>query len=257
MFNAKNGKELKVYRNDYLVGGQISSNFKGKRSNFSFGRLLALMAGHPENGYYRIIDGDKPLTLDNITTLKDYMKTSTSSREYKKIVPQEQPSIIAMGSNGGEGNDGFDILIEKDKIKNYFLNYVPCEDNIQYKTEDGLIFTDRVKALQHQLSIDKGKELAHVVIQDKGGWVLAEKMYLSQVNYYDGKPLNYNFKTIFESTEGIQEIGDKTYLVEEAASGTHQFKTKEEMEKWLKAKALIDMVIDYRYNPARIASLIS
>lgn len=44
VYNTKNGRELRVYQNEKLVGGQISSNFKGTRSNYSFARLLALMA---------------------------------------------------------------------------------------------------------------------------------------------------------------------------------------------------------------------
>ena len=263
VFNAKNGRELKVYQNEKLIGGQISSRFKGKRANFSFGRLLALMAGHEEKGYYRLIDENQPLSLENITTLQDYMKSTTeekkatpSTRTPRKTVAKKEPVILALPSTEPD-EKALDIIIPKTKIREYFLDYVPCDDNIEYQTEDGLIFTDRAKALLHQLSVDKGKELAAMVMADKGGWVLAEKIYLSQVDYSTGKPLNYNFKDIYESHVGIREIGEKTYLVEADDKDVQQFSSKEEMERWLKAKALVDMVIDMRYSVDKIAGLIA
>lgn len=254
VFNASNGRELKVYQNDKLNVGQISSKFKGKRGNYSFARLLALMAGYESTGYYRLIDFNKPLTLDNITTLKDHMKNShglVSKNSDEKLV-------ITATSSVPEKLDGdFDICIGKEKIEKYFLDYVPCSDKLEYITEDGLLFTDRTKALLHQLSVDKGKELARKVLNAKAGYILAEEMYLSQVNYYEGKPLDYNFRTILENSEGVREIGDTTYLVDTEKSGVRQFEHKEDMEKWLKAKALVDMVVDYRYNVDRIANLIN
>ena len=258
VYNAKNGRELRVYQNEKLIGGQISSNFKGKRSNYSFARLLALMAGNPEKGYYRIIDGDKPLTLDNVTTLEDYMSNAMGSVAKKQpVLIKDEPFIKAVPSNPKDkfGKE-FDIVINKEDLMSYMLDYVPCEENIQFVTEDGLIFDERVKALTHQLNIDKGKELANIVLKDKGGYALAEKMYLSQVSYRDGKPLNYNFKSVLENNSGIKEKGDTTYLVESGAEGVKQFQTKEDMERWLKAKALVDMVVDYRYNVSRVAEMI-
>lgn len=108
----------------------------------------------------------------------------------------------------------------------------------------------------HQLNIDKGKELANIVLKDKGGWVLAEKMYLSQVSYRDGKPLDYNFKSVLENNSGIREVGDTKYLVESGVEGVKEFDTREGLERWLKAKALVDMVVDYRYNVSRVAEMI-
>ena len=253
VFNAKNGRELRVYQNDKLVGGQISSNFKGRRSNYSFARLLALMAGCPERGYYRIIDSSKPLTLDNITTLQDYM----SNISHKEPVVKHEQIIKAIPSDPKDKfGDNFNIVINKEDLMTYMLDYVPCEENVQFITEDGLIFTERTKALLHQLNIDKGKELANIVLKDKGGYALAEKMYLSQVSYRDGKPLDYNFKSVLENNSGIIEKGDTTYLVESGAEGVKQFETREGLERWLKAKALVDMVVDYRYNVSRVAEMI-
>lgn len=253
VYNAKNGRELRVYQNDKLAGGQISSNFKNKRSNYSFARLLALMAGNPEKGYYRIIDASKPLTLDNITTLQDYM----SNIAHKDPEIKQEPIIKAIPSDPKDkyGKE-FNIVINKEDLITYMLDYVPCEENIQFITEDGLIFTERSKALLHQLNIDKGKELANIVLKDKGGWVLAEKMYLSQVSYRDGKPLDYNFKSVLENNSGIREVGDTKYLVESGVEGVKEFDTREGLERWLKAKALVDMVVDYRYNVSRVAEMI-
>lgn len=260
VFNAKNGRELKVYTNEKLIGGQISSRFKGKRANFSFGRLLALMAGHEEKGYYRIIDEEKPLTLENITTLQDYMKSNSkeSSNKPKLVkdpVIKKDPAIIALPSDGKKEED-MDIIIYKDKIREYFLEYVPCEDKLDFITEDGLIFNDRAKALMHQLNVDKGKELANKVVKAKAGYELAEEMYLSQVDYSTGKPLDYNFRTILENNTGIREVGERTYLVEADDKDVQQFRDKEELDRWLKAKALVDMVVDMRYNVSKIAGLI-
>lgn len=260
VFNAKNGRELKVYQNERLIGGQISSRFKNKRGNFSFGRLLAMMAGH-EEGYYRIIDDKQPLTLDNVTTLKDYMKSPNKDEDKPATKKRGQKkSILSASINLAPKDDIFsgsrDIVISQDKIKEYFLDYVPCEDNMQYVTEDGLIFTDRAKALLHQLNVDKGKELAEMVMKDKGGWALAEKIYLSQVDYSTGKPVDYNFKKIYENDSGIKEMGDKTYLVEADDKDTHQFADKNELERWLKAKALVDLVIDMKYNVDKIAGFV-
>ena len=253
VYNAKNGRELRVYQNDKLAGGQISSNFKNKRSNYSFARLLALMAGNPEKGYYRIIDASKPLTLDNITTLQDYM----SNIAHKDPEIKQEPIIKAIPSDPKDKyGEEFNIVINKEDLITYMLDYVPCEENIQFITEDGLIFTERTKALMHQLNIDKGKELANIVLKDKGGWVLAEKMYLSQVSYRDGKPLDYNFKSVLENNVGIREVGDTKYLVESGAEGVKEFDTREGLERWLKAKALVDMVVDYRYNVSRVAEMI-
>lgn len=268
VFNAKNGRELKVYQNEKLVGGQISSRFKGKRANFSFGRLLALMAGHQENGYYRIIDESQPLTLDNITTLQDYMKSSvkddvkamTTRRNFKrgeskKLENKKEPVIHALPAPDTPKEVGLDIIIPKSKISEYFLEYVPCEDKLDFITEDGLIFNDRAQALLHQLRVDKGKELANKVVAAKAGYGLAEEMYLSQVDYSTGKPIDYNFRTILENNSGIREVGERTYLVE-ADKDVQQFSDKEEMERWLKAKALVDMVVDMRYNVSKIAGFI-
>lgn len=260
VFNAKNGRELKVYTNEKLIGGQISSRFKGKRANFSFGRLLALMAGQEEKGYYRIIDENKPLTLDNITTLQDYMKSNPKESSIKpKLVKdpifKKDPAIIALPSDGKK-EENMDIIIHKDKIREYFLEYVPCEDMLNFITEDGLIFNDRAKALLHQLNVDKGKELANKVVKAKAGYELAEEMYLSQVDYSTGKPLDYNFRTILDNNTGIREVGERTYLVEADDRDVQQFRDKEELDRWLKAKALVDMVVDMRYNVSKIAELI-
>lgn len=260
VFNSKNGRELKVYQNDNLIGGQISSKFKGKRSNFSFPRLLALMAGQPDSGYYRLIDKSKPLTLDNITTLKDHMKNSTIDLylDDKGYVSSQKPKVFISTDykSTSDMKENFDILIKQDTIKEYLLSYIPCDDNVRFKTEDGLVFIDRAEALMHQMSVDKGKELAEMVLLDKAGYALAEKMYFTQVNYAQGKPLDYNFITVLENNTGITEIGDQTYLVEEDKTGVHQFEDKDEMTKWLKAKALVDLIVDYRYNVARIANII-
>lgn len=265
VYNAKNGRPLKVYQNEKLVGGQISSRFKGKRANFSFGRLLALMAGHGENGYYRLIDESKPLSLENVTSLQDYMSSSngnkasnTTKRSYvRKPKNQPEPKIFAIPSQGDNNDLAADIIIPKEKIKEYFLDYVPCEDNVRFQTEDGLIFEDRAKALMHQLSVDKGKEAAMKVVNANAGYELAEEMYMMHVHYYaGGKPRNYNFREILDNDSGVIELGDKTYLVEADGKKTAEFSDKTELEHWLKAQALVTMVMDMKSDVSKIAELI-
>ena len=70
------------------------------------------------------------------------------------------------------------------------------------------------------------------------------------------KPIDYNFKTILENDSGIKEVGDMTYLVDNGNDVVREFKNKDDMEKWIKAKALVVMVVDYRYNISKIAEMI-
>lgn len=244
IMNATNRKPLKVYENPRLIGGQISARFKQQRSNFSFGRLLALMAGQDKNGYYRIINGDEPLTLKNVSTFKE------------SPVVQSQGKLELPTRKAYDGRYNHLIaMIDNEALQPYLPDHEDDESGLKFKTEDGVIFTDRVKALSHQLSVDKGKELANMVLEGKGGWVLAEQMYRTQVSYFTGLPLDYNFRTIMENNEGIVEMGEKKYIVKEGSS-PFKFETKEEMEKWITAKALINMIVDYNYDPSEVAKVL-
>lgn len=140
---------------------------------------------------------------------QDYHKES--SRVLSQPIPTESEIVEEFTKEFVQdlrkGSVTIDTLIELGFVKK---NTKPE----RFVTEDGAEFPTKYLADWHQEKVDKGKTNAEIVLSYKGGWSLAEKIYLQEVNYGDNPKPYENFRDIFDQDLGVVSVqGAVTYTI--------------------------------------------
>lgn len=185
-------------------------------------------------GFYVLIDGLKKATS---TTFKGlfvrvvFGKKPVSSKcvvmaDVKKGYTKENCSIHLRSDLTLEQQN--QVVIKKQKNEALsFLNNVPLEElvdkgpmwksitdtNKKFICEDGMTFTDEVKAQEHQDNVTKGKVSAQLVLDHNGGWVLAEIMYGQEVTYAKGTKPYIDFVWVMNNNMGMKTSNEEKFYL--------------------------------------------
>lgn len=206
VFNNKTGRFLKpTALNLYSVTYSVGS---GNSNPISYESLICHLLGFekartqkvelilPSNGYTR----ENIRLVTDLTPWRDVGKNRIG-KKYKKRAPTEsqtdQSSVTQIP---------VDLhLLETTIIQVEGFDVRAIDIDHLFVTEDDQKFKSKEEAEAHQLLVDKGKEMAQIVIEhQKGAYALAEKIFAKQVPV---RKAYKNFIEMMSNDSGIVEIG--------------------------------------------------
>ena len=149
--------------------------------------IIAMMYGLtvPKYNMVKIIDDAKPLTKDNISII-------SKNKHLSKVLSGKPKSYAT--SKAKQEND-----------RNIISSYL---------TEDFSKFTDQDAALNHQIKVDKAKEIAQIMLDSKCGYDVMEQAFL-KIMETDRSSVSYkNFIDVINNNNGIMEVKKESMKVD-------------------------------------------
>lgn len=204
--NLVKNKDINVHfdmdnRTFYNFKGQVISSARGLKSSIYVAykrndrwirktmlqdHVIAMMYGLkvPSQSMVKLIDESKPLTKDNIRVVNKAI--------HMQELEKSQPKNLSMSK------------AKQDQSKNIIASYI---------TEDFRTFTNQDEALDHQIKVEKAKDVAQLIISsEKVGYDLAEKAFLRIMEIKRSDVFYKNFIDVVNNNNGILEV--KKELVE-------------------------------------------
>lgn len=175
--------------NGLKSGAYVVYPKNGQRINQTMTQIniVAMMYGIdiPKGAIVSLISENKPLTKDNIKFI--------SKNEYMSQVQKGIPKKL-----GGS-------KINQIKSKNLVSEYI---------TEDFSKFHDRQEALQHQIKVDKAKEVIQLFVDNKCGHSVAEKAFLKIMEVDRHNTKYKHFIDVLNNNKGILEVKKESMKVD-------------------------------------------
>lgn len=162
--------------------------------------------------HVELIDVTKGYVKDNIKIVPIVNTKSNTEKSAKKVSLDSNVKTIPAALHEAETSI---VTINGYKLK--------CtKANLMYITEDYQTFNNKDDAISHQLDVDKGKEAARMVIDAKGGHVLAEQIFQTHVN--NNKKMYQNFIDVINNSSGVKELGksDSFKFIDQSGLGDYK-----------------------------------
>lgn len=165
---------VKYVKNKTLVAKTVMTN-----------RLCALMWG------IDIPTDDKKY----VVTLKDesfgYVRGNIEIVEKSAYMARIHPKGVAFGNYAEKK------VVKLTELKNVVRTFI---------TEDDMKFNCADQALEHQIKLDKAKDVAQLVVDSSGGYELGEQVFLRTMDI-ERKNVKYkNFVEMLKNNNGVQEV---------------------------------------------------
>lgn len=198
VYTISNVKDLEVSSKGYIIDKGVIKHPKesndtvyiGRRDgwsaiNISFKSLITLVNGYiPKGGLViDLKDRSKGWIPTNIVLTDKFTKALVDFSLLQKVGEQ-------------------DVITYDEKISEDIL-YTRKETVIEYRTEDFKVFSTYQDALEWQKTVDAAKGLAQVVLDNDGGYAIAEKVFLEMTKYHD-KPYKH-FRDVMDNDDGVVE----------------------------------------------------
>lgn len=160
--------------------------------------VLGLNRGWGEK--IKLIDGTKGYVQGNLQLVKE--KRAWAPRKSRKSANDKN---IRNKKNPIKEVSADIHILETSEVVLYGYKLRVTKAEHTFITEDFKTFDTRKAALEHQLLVDKGKELSSMLINNNVGWSLAREIFHKVVPDNDIK--YKHFKDVIENNDGIVEIG--------------------------------------------------
>lgn len=164
-------------------GVYVAFQEKGKlvRKTMLQDHVVAMMYGYqiPPQSMVKLVDESKPLTKENIRVVDKALHL----KEIHKDVPKKKHSMVKS---------------KQEQQRSIVASYV---------TEDFKTFTNQDDALNHQIKVEKAKDVAQLLLSsDKVGYDLAEQAYLKIMEINRSDVSYKNFVDVVKNNNGILEV---------------------------------------------------
>ncbi len=222
----------------YYTSGSKNSNPTSFESLFN--AMLGMNKGKWDK--FSLKDPNLGWTKENVNVDKYVPKTKIDPKVYNSIA--QRPNIIKRPS-GPTINIPVQQYIEEVTKEVEYKGFIllRADHAESYTTEDMMRFDNLEEAEAHQSLIDSAKPAAELVIADKAGWVLAERIFLLTVKYKDDKKPYEHFKSVIANSHGITKVkGGAHYKFSDKNQNLGDFKS---------------LVIDKEFVWEKVATIIS